>query len=133
VSVCHCLFTQAHYLPDVPWARHICYNSNNEVLVAEVNHLLAEMRVPCPRLQAGSLPYKNTSPAKIIGRAPADMTAEVCRIVRSEVYPEDAALFDKHCADPGRQAAGQGRGQEAGATPTRARALSLSPGPLDPL
>jgi hypothetical protein len=87
------LFPQAYYLPDAPWSRPVCYNSNTRVLAHEVNRVVAGAGVRC-RILPRALDLANVNKAF----SPKALPGNVCRLVTEELYPEDAALFDKHCS-----------------------------------
>jgi hypothetical protein len=87
------LLPQAYYLPDAPWSRPVCYNSNTRVLALQVNRVFAGAGVRC-RIRPQALGLANVNKEF----SPKGLSGRVCRLVTEELYPEDAALFDKHCS-----------------------------------
>jgi hypothetical protein len=87
------LLPQAYYLPDAPWSRPVCYSNDTTVLAQQVNRVFADAGVGC-RIRPQALGFANVNTVL----SPRVLPWNVCRVVTEELYPEDAALFDKHCS-----------------------------------
>jgi hypothetical protein len=88
------LLPQAFFVPDTPWSRPVCYSSNRTVLARQVNRVFADAGLRCIiRPQALDRTTLNVNPFL----SPRPLRPRVCRLIRTELYPEDAALYDKHC------------------------------------
>ncbi|KAJ1625943.1 hypothetical protein T492DRAFT_1147106 [Pavlovales sp. CCMP2436] len=89
------LLPQSYYVPDAPsWSRPVCYSSNRTVLTQQVNRVFADAGVRC-RIRPEAL--ESTTRNIDAHLFPQALPGPVCQLIKTELYPEDAALYDKHC------------------------------------
>ncbi|KAJ1631725.1 hypothetical protein T492DRAFT_993943 [Pavlovales sp. CCMP2436] len=89
------LLPQAFYLPDAPWSRQVCYSRNSTELTRQVNRVYADAGVQCLML-----PEVLESTTRNVNAflSPRALRGRICLLIETELYPEDAALYHKHCS-----------------------------------
>ncbi|KAJ1625936.1 hypothetical protein T492DRAFT_1122514 [Pavlovales sp. CCMP2436] len=86
------LLPQAFHLPDAPWSRPVCYSSNRTELTRQVNQVFADADVRCLILPQA---LERTTRRVNTLFSPRALPGPVCQLIKTELYPEDVALYEK--------------------------------------